>query len=78
MLLTILQEHLSVLYEAPVAHCVADFLVTDARLALALEAPVSPRGTIRVTGVRVWMVAPRSAASIATATTSRASSTQQS
>jgi hypothetical protein len=44
VLVTLLQEHLSVLYEAPVAHCVADFLVTDARLALALEAPVSPRG----------------------------------
>lgn len=43
MLLTTLQEHLSALYEAPVAQRVADFLVTDARLAHALEDGPAPR-----------------------------------
>lgn len=43
MLLTTLQDHLSALYEAPVAHRVADFLVTDSRLAHALEEGAAPR-----------------------------------
>ena len=38
MLLATLQDHLSCLYEAPIEHRVADYLVTDARLAQALEA----------------------------------------
>ncbi len=37
MLLATLQDHLSCLYEAPIEHRVADYLVTDARLAQALE-----------------------------------------
>lgn len=37
MLLATLQDHLSCLYEAPIEHRVADFLVTDARMAHALE-----------------------------------------
>lgn len=37
MLLATLQEHLSCLYEAPIEQRVADYLVTDARLAQALE-----------------------------------------
>lgn len=41
MLLTALQEHLSGLYETPVEHRVMDFLVTDARIARALE-PAQP------------------------------------
>ncbi len=37
MLLATLQEHLSCLYEAPIEQRVADYLVTDVRLAEALE-----------------------------------------
>lgn len=37
MLLATLQEHLSLLYEAPIEHRVADYLVTDGKLAQALE-----------------------------------------
>ncbi len=37
MLLTTLQEHLTCLYEAPIEQRVADYLVTDARLAESLE-----------------------------------------
>lgn len=37
MVLRDLQKHLAVFYETPLEHCVSDFLVTDARLARALE-----------------------------------------
>lgn len=37
MLLATLQDHLSCLYEAPIEQRVADYLVTDARVAQALE-----------------------------------------
>jgi len=37
MLLATLQDHLSCLYEAPIEHRVADYLVTDAHVARALE-----------------------------------------
>ena len=37
MLLTALQEQLSSVYETPIEHCVVDFLITDARLARALD-----------------------------------------
>lgn len=37
MLLATLQEHLSCMYEAPIEQRVADYLVTDARVAEALE-----------------------------------------
>jgi hypothetical protein len=37
MLLSTMQTSLATLYETPVAHCVNDFLVTDAGLAQALE-----------------------------------------
>lgn len=43
MLLANLQDHLSLLYEAPIAHRVTDFLITDARLARALEDGHAPR-----------------------------------
>ncbi|MEQ8230642.1 MAG: hypothetical protein RLW61_22115 [Gammaproteobacteria bacterium] len=43
MLVKNIQRSLAALYETPVAHCVSDFLVTDARVAAALEAPAQPR-----------------------------------
>jgi hypothetical protein len=43
MLLSSIQSGLATLYETPVAHCVTDFLVTDARLAQLLENTDQPR-----------------------------------
>lgn len=43
MLLSSIQSGLAALYETPVAHCVTDFLVTDARLARLLENAEQPR-----------------------------------
>ena len=44
MLLATLQEHLSCLYEAPIEQRVADYLVTDAKLAQALENTTEDHG----------------------------------
>lgn len=44
MLLAEIQCGLAALYEAPIAHDVNDFLVTDARVAQALERAAHPRG----------------------------------
>ncbi len=43
MLVKNIQRSLAKLYETPVAHCVSDFLVTDARVAAALERPAQAR-----------------------------------
>ncbi|MCP5199458.1 MAG: hypothetical protein H6977_05570 [Gammaproteobacteria bacterium] len=43
MLLDAIQHGLALLYEAPIAHSVSDFLVTDAAVARALEAPDAAR-----------------------------------
>ena len=48
MLLTALQDHLSGLYETPVQHRVMDFLITDARIAGALEASRSHTNSERL------------------------------
>ncbi len=44
MLLATLQEHLSLLYEAPIEQRVADYLVTDGKLAQTLENSVHEHG----------------------------------
>ncbi len=43
MLLAELQNGLAALYETPIEHCVTDFLVTDARLAAALDDARTPQ-----------------------------------
>lgn len=43
MLVKTIQHSLAALYETPVAHCVSDFLVTDAQFAAALEQPEQRR-----------------------------------
>ncbi len=42
-LLPAIQNNLAALYETPIAHCVSDFLITDARVAAALEPQHAPR-----------------------------------
>ena len=54
MLLATMQDHLSCLYEAPIEQRVADYLVTDSRLARVLEDSAQEHGNSERLLVREW------------------------